>query len=330
MHCSRMADRPTLLGVLHDRIVARHFSARTEEAYRFWVRRYVRYHRMRHPRELGAADVQAFLTHLARDGGVSASTQNQALAALLFLYREVLRLPIVASINHLHAKRPKRLPSVLAHPDVVRLLQEMDGPSRLMASLLYGSGLRLMECCCLRVKDIDFTRREIRVRSGKGQKDRVTMLAGGVISSLRAHLEVVRLQHAADVASGAGYVALPEALRRKLGADAARSWGWQWVFPARATHVASESGEGRRHHVDPTVLQRAVTRAVGLARLSQRVSCHTLRHSFATQLLESGYDIRTVQELLGHADVRTTMLYTHVLNRGGLGVRSPLDVGGGG
>ena len=320
-----MPAGPTLLSVLHDRIVAKHYSVRTEQAYRHWVRRYIRHHRMRHPREMGAVEVQAFLTHLARDVKVSASTQNQALAAVAFLYREVLRLPMAATIGHLHAKRPHRLPNVLAHADVARVLEEMPGTPRLMASLLYGSGLRLMECCRLRVKDVDFTRREIVVRAGKSQKDRVTMLPSALLLSLGAHLEAVQRQHERDVAAGAGCVELPDALRMKLGAAAARSWGWQWVFPAASTHVAQERRERRRHHVDPTVLQRAVKVAAGLARVSARVSCHTFRHSFATNLLESGYDIRTVQELLGHSDVRTTMLYTHVLNRGGFGVRSPLD-----
>ncbi len=320
-----MATRPTLLTVLHDRIVAKHYSARTEEAYRHWVRRFVRHFQMRHPRDLGPGDVQAFLTHLARDAGVSASTQNQALAALLFLYREVLRLPMSASIGHMHAKRPRRLPNVLSHTDVMRVLAKMDGVPRLMASLLFGSGLRLLECCHLRVKDLDFARRELRVRGGKGQKDRVTMLPAGLLPPLRAHLDAMRLRHEADLAAGAGAVELPGALRAKLGTSAARSWAWQWVFPGSSTHVSHEYQERRRHHVDPTVLQRAVKVAACLARVDQRVSCHTLRHSFATHLLESGYDIRTVQELLGHSDVRTTMLYTHVLNRGGFGVRSPLD-----
>jgi len=315
----------TLLMVLHDRIVAKHYSARTEEAYRHWVRRFIRHHGMRHPRELGPSDVQSFLTHLARDVAVSASTQNQALAALLFLYREVLRVPMSASMNHMHAKRPRRLPNVLAHGDVVRVLEQMHGMPRLMASLLFGSGLRLLECCCLRVKDLDFARRELRVRAGKGQKDRVTMLPAGLLPPLRAHLQAMMCRHERDLADGAGAVELPGALRVKLGASAARSWAWQWVFPAATTYLSRECEERRRHHVDPTVLQRAVKTAAGLARVNQRVSCHTLRHSFATHLLETGYDIRTVQELLGHSDVRTTMLYTHVLNRGGFGVRSPLD-----
>jgi integron integrase len=321
-----MSPGPTLLSVLRDRIRARHYSERTAQAYASWVRRYVKYYRGRHPRDLGEREVREFLTHLARDGQVSASTQNQALAALLFLYRDVLEIPTAASIGHLHAKRPHRLPEVLTRDEVDAVLREMTGTPRLMALLLYGSGMRLMECCMLRVKDIAFARGELLIRGGKGQRDRVTMLPERAQAPLRAHLERVRRQHERDVAAGAGYVWLPNDLRNKLGAPAARSWPWQWVFPATRTYKDEATGERRRHWLDKSVLQRQVTAAGRVARIGKRVGCHVFRHSFATHVLAAGYDIRTVQELLGHRDVRTTMIYTHVLNRGGLGVRSPLDL----
>lgn len=320
-----MIQGQTLLPVLHDRIAAKPFSPRTEQAYAQWVRRFVRFHDRRHPRDLGVEQVRDFLTPLARDGKVSASTQNQALAALLFLYREVLSMPVAASMDHLHAKRPARLPVVLSRDETRRVLQAMRGITRLMASLLYGSGMRVMECCRLRVKDVDLQRGEIMIRSGKGQRDRVTMLPQRLLPPLRVQLQRVARQHAADVAAGAGYVELPEALRLKLGTGAARGRLWQWVFPATRGYVHPETGERRRHHLHESVLQREVSMAAREAGIGKRVSCHTFRHSFATHLLESGSDIRTIQELLGHKDVRTTMIYTHVLNRGGRGVVSPLD-----
>ena len=320
-----MTRPPTLNSVLHDRAVARRFSLRTIEAYAQWVRRYVRFHGRRHPRTMGEPHVREFLTYLARDRGVSSSTQNQALAALLFLYRSVLDMPIVAPLHHLQAKRPQRLPVVLTREEVARVLDAMRGVPQLMASLLYGSGMRLLEGCSVRVKDLDLVRGEVIVRSGKGQKDRRTVLPSSLVLPLRRHLHRVRTQHISDVQSGAGFVALPDALRRKLGHEAARSWPWQWVFPATRLYRDEATGELRRHHLHESVLQREVPNAARAAGLAKRVTCHTFRHSFATHLLESGYDIRTVQELLGHADVRTTMIYTHVLNRGGLGVRSPLD-----
>jgi len=323
-----MTDRRTVLSVLRERIVARHYSVRTLEAYTMWVRRFVRFHGRRHPREMGPSQVREFLTHLAQHERVSASTQNQALAALLFLYREVLDVPIAATADHLHAKRPVRLPVVLTPTEVDAVLSEMSSVTRLMASLLYGSGMRLLECCQLRVKDLDLSTRELVVREGKGKKDRRTMVPNALVPALTAHLRAMRVQHERDVRAGAGFVALPGALARKLGNGAAREWAWQWVFPATRTYRDAESGERRRHHLHESVLQREVTAAGRAARLSKRVTCHTFRHSFATHLLESGSDIRTIQELLGHADVRTTMIYTHVLNRGGLGVRSPLDVFG--
>lgn len=320
-----MAIPVTLLDAVRDRIRARHYSARTERAYVQWVRRYVRFHRPRHPRNLEPSDVRDFLSHLARDGHVSASTQNQALAALLFLYTRVLEIPFAAPLDYLRAKRPQRLPVVLTRREVARVLDAMNGTTKLMAALLYGSGMRLMECCRLRVKDIDLERGEIVIREGKGSKDRVTMLPQVMVSAFRVHLRETAKQHKRDLASGGGFVALPNALRTKLGDVAARRLPWQWVFPATRTYVDRPTGERRRHHLHETVLQRAVTSAACAAKIARRATCHTFRHSFATHLLESGSDIRTVQELLGHRDVRTTMIYTHVLNRGGLGVRSPLD-----
>ena len=321
-----MEPRPTLLGVLRDRIRAKHYSPRTEEAYAAWVRRYVRYHGGRHPRNLEPTHVRDFLTHLARDRKVSASTQNQALAALLFLYATVLELPMAAPFDHMHAKRPSRLPVVLTRDEVDAVLAQMRGRTRLMAAIVYGGGLRLLECCHLRVKDIDVARLELVIRQGKGGKDRVTVLSHAARHPLEVHLTRVKAQHERDLAAGHGSVALPGALRAKLGLAASRSWPWQWVFPATRSYRDPETGEWRRHHLHESVLQRDVSVAGRMAGLSKRVTVHTFRHSFATHLLEAGYDIRTVQELLGHKDVRTTMMYTHVLNRGGLGVRSPLDL----
>lgn len=320
-----MSRTPTLISVLHDRALARHFSPRTMETYSQWVRRFVRFHDRRHPRTMDETHIREFLTYLARDRGVSSSTQNQALAALLFLYRSVLDIPMAAPRSDLLAKRPHRLPVVLTREEVTQVLGAMSGVPRLMASLLYGGGLRLLEGCTIRVKDLDLVRGEIVVRSGKGQKDRRTVLPMSLVALLRQHLERVQAQHASDLQSGAGFVALPDALRRKLGHATARSWPWQWVFPATRLYRDDTTRELRRHHLHESVLQREVPNAARAAGLAKRVTCHTFRHSFATHLLESGYDIRTVQELLGHADVRTTMIYTHVLNRGGLGVRSPLD-----
>lgn len=321
---------PTVLSVLGDRMLAKHYSPRTAEAYAQWVRRFIRFHGRRHPRELDTSHVRDFLTYLARARRVSASTQNQALAAVLFLYREVFAMAMAAPLDHLHAKRPHRLPVVLTREEVTRVLEAMRATPRLMASLLYGGGMRLLECCQLRVKDVDFARGEVMIRQGKGGKDRVTMLPERVVGLLHAHLEGVERQHRGDVTGGRGYVALPGALRRKLGEAAGRSWPWQWVFPATRQYRDRDTGEWRRHHLHESVLQREVAMAARVSQVHKRVTCHTFRHSFATHLLESGYDIRTVQELLGHRDVRTTMLYTHVLNRGGLGVRSPLDSGSAG
>ena len=302
----------------------RHLSPRTEEAYLHWIRRFVSFHGGRRPAELGAEHVTAFLTSLATEARVAASTQNQALAALLFLYRDVYErdLPWLDSV--VRAKRPMRVPVVLSREEVRQVLGHMGGVPRLMATLLYGSGLRLLECCRLRRKDVDFDRREITVRDGKGAKDRRTMLPAAVQTGVRAHLDAWAAQHAADVTAGGGWVELPDALDRKLP-NAGREWPWQWVFPATRTYLHALSGQRRRHHLHETVLQQAVRNAALACRVPKRVTCHTFRHSFATHLIEDGYDIRTVQELLGHADVSTTMIYTHVLNRGPSGVRSPAD-----
>ncbi|MDI6713112.1 MAG: integron integrase [Anaerosomatales bacterium] len=302
---------------------ARHYSERTEAAYCLWVKRFVRFHGMRHPAELGEAEINAFLTHLAIEGRVSVSTQNQALAALLFLYRHVLGREM-GGLDIVRARRPVRLPVVMTRDEVRAVLERMHGRERLMASLLYGSGLRLMECVQLRVLDLDFERGEIAVRNGKGDKDRVTVLPAAVRAPLSRHLREVKRIHEADLAAGWGQVPLPGALDRKYP-NASAEWRWQWVFPQ--THRWRDPATGRqgRHHVDPSILQRAVRRAVLEAGITKHVGCHTFRHSFATHLLESGYDIRTIQELLGHKDVKTTMIYTHVLRMGAGGVRSPMD-----
>jgi len=286
--------------------------------------RFVRFHKLRHPATMGAPEVEAFLTHLAVKENVAASTQNQALSALWFLYRKVLPQDLDSPIDALRARKPKRLPAVLTKEEVHRVLGHLSGDHLLMAKLLYGSGLRLMECARLRVKDVDFAYHTIVVRDGKGMEDRVTMLPDGVIPPLQEHLQRVKQLHEQDLAKGYGSVYLPYALERKYP-NANREWIWQYVFPANRLSVDPRSGTVRRHHVDESGLQKAVREAARLARIEKRVTCHTFRHSFATHFLEAGYDIRTVQELLGHKDVRTTMIYTHVLQRGGLAVRSPLD-----
>ena len=302
----------------------RHFSRRTEQAYVAWIRRFIFFHGRRHPERLGASEVTRYLSHLASSRQVSASTQNQAFSALLFLYRDVLGRELTGLDQVPRARPPERLPVVLSREEVAELLGRMQGTPRLMCALMYGAGLRLLECCCLRVKDVDFARQELLVRDGKGRRDRVTVLPAQLVPPLRAHLERVERQHRADREGNAGFVALPGALARKFP-NAPREWPWQWVFPATRIHVDATTGERRRHHLHETVLQREFAAAVRAAQLTKPATCHTLRHSFATHLLESGSDIRTVQELLGHANVSTTMIYTHVLNRGGLGVTSPLD-----
>lgn len=313
-----------LLAAVRRALRIRHYSRRTEQAYVRWVRRFVRHCGLRHPAELGAAEVTAFLTHLAVAGKVSAATQNQALAALLFLYREVMRRDIGAVGGVVWAKGPRRLPVVLSRAEVAAVLKAMGGPSRVVAGLLYGSGLRLMEALELRVKDVDLERCEIRVRRGKGGKDRVTILPQRLVGPLTRQLAVARMWWERDRAHGGGRVALPDALARKYP-RAPVEWAWQWVFPATRTYVEEGTRVPRRHHLHPSAVQRAFHDAVQAVGLTKHATCHSLRHSFATHLLEDGYDIRTVQELLGHHDVNTTMMYTHVLNRGGLGVISPVD-----
>jgi len=318
------APRPRLLDLVREAIRRRHYSDRTEEAYVHWVKRFILFSGKRHPVELGAAEVTAFLNHLVRERNVAASTQNQALAAILFLYKEVLAhpLPWLAELDH--AKRPVRKPTVLTQAEAQALLARLSGITWLMASLLYGSGLRLRECLKLRVKDVDFGYRQILVRNGKGGKDRITMLPEPVIAPLQAHLARVASLHERDVSDGCGEVELPDAIARN-NPRAAHEWGWAFVFPSLRRSVDPRTGAIRRPHVYENFLIRAVKNAARSAGIAKHVSCHTLRHSFATHLLESGYDIRAVQELLGHADVSTTMIYTHVLSKGGSAVRSPLD-----
>ncbi len=315
---------PRLLDMVRARIRRRGLAIRTEDAYVSWIRRFILANGKRHPSEMGEREVEWFLTRLAVQGKVAASTQNQALSALLFLYREVLGQDLPWMDNIRRAKRPERLPVVLTVEEVSRLLVQMSGVHHLMASLLYGSGIRLMECVRLRVQDIDFVRSEILVRRGKGGKDRRTMLPARTVPALQLHLAQTRVLHERDLAVGHGAVWLPGALARKYPA-ADREWIWQYVFPSRLRSIDPRSGVERRHHVDEKNLQRAVRIAAQAAGIAKHATCHTLRHSFATHLLESGSDIRTIQELLGHSDVSTTMIYTHVLNRGGSGVVSPLD-----
>jgi integron integrase len=318
-------DRPRLLDRLAEAIRVRHYSIRTEQAYVEWVRRFILFHGKRHPVEMGAGEVEAFLSYLAVQRNVAASTQNQALSAILFLYKEVLGQPLPWLDAVTRTRRPVRLPVVLTEPEVDALFVHMTGTPALVARLLYGTGMRLLEGLRLRVKDIDFHRHEITVREGKGNKDRVTVLPSSLVARLQPHLETVRNVHRDDLSIGFGAVFLPHALARKYP-RAAREWAWQYVFPASQVSVDPRTGVHRRHHLDESSIQRAVKTAAARAGIDRPVSPHTLRHAFATHLLASGYDIRTVQELLGHADVATTMIYTHVLNRGGRGVVSPADV----
>ena len=311
------------LDQVRDALRLKHYSIRTEQAYVGWVKRYIYFHGLRHPSEMGAPEVEAFLTHLAVKENVAASTQNQALSALLFLYREVLYQDM-GPVDALRAKRPKRLPTVLTKDETLRLIGCLSGTHQLMAKLIYGSGLRLMECLRLRVKDLEFERRAIIVRDGKGAEDRVTVLPDSLIPLLQEHLQRVKAQHERDLTQGYGAVYLPDALARKYP-NADKQWDWQYVFPANRLSQDPRSGVTRRHHLHESSLQKAIKEAARLAGIAKPVGPHTLRHCFATHLLEGGYDIRTVQELLGHKDVKTTMIYTHVLQRGGLAVRSPLD-----
>jgi len=313
-----------LMECLRDAIRARHFSPRTEETYCQWVRRFILFFGKRHPLEMGEGEINTFLSYLATKGQVSASTQNQALSALLFLYRDVLGREVGQLEGVVRAKRPQRLPVVLTRDEAKRLIGHMEKSPKLMAGLLYGAGLRLTECLSLRVKDLDFGRGEITVRSGKGGKDRVTVFPANLKMPLKEHLEKVKKLHESDLEHGHGKAPLPDALARKYP-NAGREWAWQFVFPSSGLCTHPRTGETVRYHAHETVLQKALKQAARAAGIAKVVHSHCLRHSFATHLLERGYDIRTVQELLGHTDVSTTMIYTHVLNKGGLGVVSPAD-----
>ncbi len=315
---------PKLLDQLRVKIRLKHYSYRTEQTYSAWVKRFIVFHGMRHPRELGKPEIECFLSYLAVVQNVSASTQNQALASILFLYRHVLEQDMDVLVDSVRAKRTERVPVVLTQNEVTAVLREIKGAPLLAASLMYGSGLRLMECLRLRIKDIDFGYGQISVRHGKGAKDRMVPLPVSVEESLRKQIEKALALHECDLALGYGEVFLPYALKRKFP-HAGRSPGWQYVFPARSLCVDPHDGVTRRHHLDESWVQKAVRRAVVAADIRKHATCHTFRHSFATHLLESGADIRTVQELLGHKDLRTTQVYTHVVNRGRLGARSPLD-----
>ena len=323
-----MADgtsrEPRLLDRLRTAIRVRGYSLRTEQSYVHWARRFILFHGKRHPAGMGAREISGFLNFLAEQGKVAASTQNQALNAIVFLYRHVLGLEMPELDGLVRAKRPSRLPNVLTRAEVEALLAQLDGQASLMAGLLYGAGLRLTECLRLRVKDLDFDRLEIAVRDGKGRRDRVTVLPESLVDGLRAQLEHARRVHREDLENRCEGVSLPDALERKYP-NASREWPWQYVFPARRLARDPRTGRALRHHVHESALQRAVRRAARAADLAKPASCHTLRHSFATHLLAQGHDIRTIQELLRHRNVKTTMIYTHVLNRGGLGVRSPID-----
>jgi integron integrase len=313
-----------LLDLVRDALRVKHYSIRTEDAYVDWARRFILFHHKRHPAEMGAPEVNAFLTYLAVEQHVAASTQNQALSALLFLYRSILQRDITAGVAPVRAKQSRRLPTVLSRDEARRVLSQLAPPCQLMAQLMYGSGLRIMECVRLRVKDLDFDHAQITVRDGKGQQDRYTLLPQSPIPALHQHLAQVRQLHQLDLAAGLGAVYLPFALAEKYP-HANREWIWQYVFPAPRISEDPRAHVQRRHHFSEDSVQNAIKDATRLAGIDKRVSCHTFRHSFATHLLQAGYDIRTVQELLGHKDVKTTMIYTHVINRGGLAVKSPLD-----
>ena len=321
---SAVAKKPRLLEQLRQALRSRHYSRRTEQTYCQWVKRFVYFHKVRHPAEMGEPEINAFLTHLAVKERVSASTQNQALSAILFLYRHVLNRKIGDLGEVIRARKPRHLPVVMTREEVKLVLGHLKGDRWLMANLMYGAGLRLRECLRLRVQDVDFAANQIIVRDGKGFKDRITMLPNVIKRPLLEHLEIIKKIHERDLAEGYGRVQMPYALSRKYP-NAGKEWIWQWVFPQENRWVNPQTGQRGRHHVDESLLQKAVKAAVGQASITKRATCHTVRHSFATHLLEDGYDIRTVQELLGHKDIRTTMIYTHVLKRGPAGVRSPVD-----
>ncbi len=313
-----------LLDQVRNRIRVKHYSIRTEEAYVSWIKRFILFHDKRHPKEMGSKEIEAFLTNLAVRGKVASSTQNQAFNAILFLYNQVLKLDVFDKIDAIRAKPPERLPVVLSEQEAIGVIDAISGVQQLMVKILYGAGLRGIECVRLRVKDLDFDRNEIVVRRGKGQKDRVTMLPGGIKGELKEHLRYVKKIHENDLSKGFGAVYLPFALSKKYP-NSEKDWGWQYVFPSSKLSVDPRSGVKRRHHFHLNSINKAIKKAAKIAGVSKQMSTHVFRHSFATHLLEDGYDIRTIQELLGHRDVRTTMIYTHVLNKGGRAVRSPLD-----
>jgi integron integrase len=320
-----MEQRPKkLMEQVQDAIRLKHYSYKTEKSYIGWIRRYIFFHNKRHPKDMGSAEIEAFLTDLAVNQKVTASTQNQALNAILFLYKEVLKQDLDLKVDAVRAKRSKYLPTVLTKDEVFAIIKQMSGVHQLLIKLLYGTGLRLTEGLSLRVKDIDFTQQQIIVRDTKGNENRVTMLPESIAEELKIHLQSVKILHQQDLQKGYGSVYLPFALERKYP-RAKYDWIWQFVFPSSSISKDPRSGEVRRHHLHESSLQKALKQAVHQAGIQKKVGCHTFRHSFATHLLQNGYDIRTVQELLGHKDVKTTMIYTHVLNRGGRGVRSPLD-----
>jgi integron integrase len=315
---------PKLLDQVRQSIRTKHYSLRTENTYVEWIKRFILFHKKRHPKEMGVDEVQEYITYLANERQVAASTQNQALSAILFLYKYVLQKEIVFPSDIIRPGKPERLPTVLSHAEAMSVIEHLVGTPQLIAKLLYGSGLRIMECMRLRIKDLDFSNHRLIVRDGKGENDRATILPDSLAPALKEHIQTVRLIHQLDLKDGYGQVYLPYALARKYP-NASREFAWQYVFPATVRSVDLVSKRTRRHHLDVSVAQKAIRQAAQLARIDKPVSPHTFRHSFATQLLQNGYDIRTVQELLGHKDVKTTMIYTHVLQRGGLAVKSPLD-----
>ncbi len=313
-----------LMDQVSDALRTKHYSYRTEQTYKDWIKRYILYHHKRHPKDMAETEIRAFITHLTSDRKVAASTSNQALSAILFLYRTVLQIDITLPPDLSNAARPKRLPTVLTHAEAIKIIDNMRGIPRTMTKILYGSGLRLTECLRLRIKDIDFDNRQIIVRGGKGDNDRLTILPQSLIPELKHILQDVKAIHQKDLAEGYGETLLPNALSQKYTA-ASKELKWQYLFPASQRSIDPLTGQTRRHHLDETVLQKAIRKAAQQAKINKPVSPHTFRHSFATHLLQNGYDIRTVQELLGHKDVKTTMIYTHVLQRGGMAVKSPLD-----
>lgn len=317
-------QKPKLLDQVRNAMRVAHYSYRTEQSYIGWIKRYIFFYDKTHPQELNHTHIEAFLTHLAVVGKVSASTQNQALSALLFLYQQVLNIDLPFLDDITKAKRPKHIPTVLNHSEIKQLFLHLDGIHLLMAKLIYGSGMRLMDCLRLRIKDVDFERKEITIRDGKGSKDRITLLPHSLIEPLQEHLTKVKQQFERDKYNQLPAVETPFALAKKKP-NAGKEWAWYWVFPSKTVSTDPISGIVRRHHTHEKALQRAIKKASLAANIAKPVSTHTLRHSFATHLLQSGYDIRTIQELLGHSDVSTTMIYTHVLNTNGLGVLSPLD-----